>query len=342
MSVIASLLKWDQFEYEMGTSYMKQDEFTAKVFLFWFVSISSNSFAIMFGFYNFVFGAHPKFYFTKTMFYSLHFHILIGGMEFLLMLIMYMSPPCVTYSYFLVSLDLIQSVTIWIQMKNVSGSKFVLNGMFMYLMFGKLVSDWYLVFVNPLSRDAFFAIYFFLSGFTFTRYVGLTMKALQLFKSMRYTVSVYSAGMICVSLAVGECGPISFYTFICLYTVYRKYVVGSEASKGWEVDLKRNPFVDGRNKVAAEDKTLKSEQKARVVFDAIAGKENAKILPASNLKFLLATSGVAESEVDDAMKEMAIDSQTGHTHGLSFEVFYERFPSVWSWYYGYMHSQNEM
>jgi len=243
MSVIASLLQWDQFEYSMDASYMAQDEFTAKIFLFWFVSISSNSFAIGFGLYNFLFGAHPKFYFTAQMFYSLQFHILAGALEFMLMLFMYMSRPCATYTYCLVALDIIQNITIWIQMRGSSGSKFVVNGIFTYLMFAKLVSDFYLVFVNPLSRDAVFAIYFFLSGFTFTRYTGMTMKFLNLFKSMRYTASVYSGSMICCSMALGEVGPVSLYAFICLYTVYRKRV-GKNNSKGWENEAKRNPFID--------------------------------------------------------------------------------------------------
>jgi len=78
------------------------------------------------------------------------------------------------------------------------------------------------------------------------------------------------------------------------------------------------------------------------VFDAIAGVKDAKILPSANLKFLLSTSGVAESEVDDAMKELAIDAQINGQNGFEFDVFYERFPSVWNWYYGYMHSKNEM
>merc|ERR1712087_643714 len=178
----------------------------------------------------------------------------------------------------------------------------------------------YLLFVNPLSKDALFAIYFFLSGFTFTRYTGMTMKALNLFKSMRYTLSVYSGSMICASLALGECGPVSLYSFICGYTVFKKVV-----------------------EISAElDKKLKPEEKARIVFDTIAGSKDAKSLPASNLKFLLTTSGVAESEIEQAMKEMAIDQQSGNSHGLSFEMFYERYPSVWKWYFDYMHSQNEM
>jgi len=344
MSVVARLLNWDQFEYSNDASYASQDEFTAKIFLFWFVSISSNSFAILFGLYNFIFGAHPKFYFTAKMFYSLHFHILAGALEFMLMLFMYLSAPCIAYSYCLVALDVIQNLTIWIQMSGSSGSKFVVNGVFIYLMSMKLVTDFYLIFVNPLSRDAIFAIYFFLSGFTFTRYTGMTMKALNLFKNMRYTASVYSGSMICASLAMGECGPVSLYTFICLYTVYRKYIV--QRSAGWENEAKRNPYIDNKEMIKLpqknNEKALTAEQKCRIVFDAIAGKQNAKKLPVSNLKFLLTTSGVAESEIETAMKELALDSQTGNQHGFTFEIFYERFPSVWKWYFGYMNSKNEM
>jgi len=342
MSVIARLLNWDNFEYEMDKSYASQDEFTAKIFLFWFVSISSNSFAILFGLYNFIFGAHPKFYFTKKMFFSLHFHILAGALEFMLMLFMYLSPPCIAYSRCLVILDVIQNATIWIQMSGSSGSKFVVNAVFIYLMSAKIVTDFYLLFVNPLSKDALFAIYFFLSGFTFTRYTGMTMKALNLFKSMRYTLSVYSGSMICASLALGECGPVSLYSFICGYTVFKKWTAAKEA-KGWENEAKRNPFKKVVEISAELDKKLKPEEKARIVFDTIAGSKDAKSLPVSNLKFLLTTSGVAESEIEQAMKEMAIDQQSGgNNNGLSFEMFYERYPSVWKWYFDYMHSQNEM
>jgi len=340
--MIATLLNWDAFEYDMDKSYMSQDAFTAKIFLFWFVSISSNSFAILFGIYNILFGAHPKFYFTRKMFVSLHFHIFVGAAEFMLMLVMYCSAPSVFLSHCLVLLDVIQNITIWIQMSGSSGSKYVVNGVFLYLMNAKLVSCAYLIFVNPLSRDAIFAIYFFLSGFTFTRYTGMTMKGLNLFKSMRYTLSVYSGSMICSSLAMGECGPISLYSFICAYTVYRKYYIGNQQSKGWENEAKRNPYIDSAVKVQAFDAKLKPEQKARIVFDAIAGQQNAKHLPVSNLKFLLTTSGVAESEIETAMKELAIEAQTGNSHAFTFEIFYERFPSVWNWYYAYMHSSNEM
>merc|ERR1711994_249777 len=69
------------------------------------------------------------------------------------------------------------------------------------------------------------------------------MKFLNLFKSMRYTASVYSGSMICCSMALGEVGPVSLYAFICLYTVYRKRV-GKNKSKGWENEAKRNPFID--------------------------------------------------------------------------------------------------
>merc|ERR1712154_568897 len=216
-----------------------------------------------------------------------------------------------------VILDVIQNATIWIQMSGSSGSKFVVNAVFIYLMSAKIVTDFYLLFVNPLSKDALFAIYFFLSGFTFTRYTGMTMKALNLFKSMRYTASVYSGSMICASLALGECGPVSLYTFICLFTVYHKYIANNNG-KGWENEAKRNPYIDNKvQMMETYDKKLKPEKKARIVFDAIAGSKNAKILPSANLKFLLSTSGVAESEIDDAMKEMAIDAQIGGENGFN-------------------------
>merc|ERR1711897_120126 len=215
-------------------------------------------------------------------------------------------------------------------MSGSSGSKYVVNGVFLYLMNAKLVSCAYLIFVNTLSREAMFAIYFFLSGFTFTRYTGMTMKGLNLFKSMRYTLSVYSGSMICSSLAMGECGPISLYSFICAYTVYRKYYISNQQSKGWENEAKRNPYIDSQQ----NNNTVKVQ--------AFAGKQNAKHLPVSNLKFLLTTSGVAESEIETAMKELAIEAQTGNSHAFTFEIFYERFPSVWNWYYAYMHSSNEM
>lgn len=340
-SSIARLLGWDTQSYSLDASYFSQDDLTAKVFLFWFVSISSNSFAILFGLYNFAFGAHPKFYFTRKMFVSLHFHILVGALEFMLMLAMYLSAPCLLFSRCLVALDCIQNATIWIQMSGSSGSKFVVNGVFVYLMCAKAATDAYLLLVNPLSKDALFALYFFLSGFTFTRYTGMTMKWLNLFASMRYTLSVYSGSMICASLALGECGPVSLYAFICCYTVYRKHCCAAGNCRNWEKEAKRNPFPIA--KVMKLDKMAKEapdEDKCRLVFDTIAGKKGATHLPVANLSFLLATSGVAESEVKQAMKECAVDYNG--KNGLTFEMFYARYPSVWKWYFGYMHSQNEM
>lgn len=88
------------------------------------------------------------------------------------------------------------------------------------------------------------------------------------------------------------------------------------------------------NYTKTDVQVVDNKQKARIVFDTIAGKQDAKRLPVSDLKFLLSTAGVANSEIDAVMNEIP------PADSFTFEIFYERCPAVWDSYFAYLNFQN--
>merc|ERR1719445_1051625 len=116
--VISRLLGWEMESYDAHRSQFSQDSVTGKTLSYWFVTACSNSFAVAFGLKAALFGVHPKFYFSRTMVRSIAFHIIVGSLEFVWMVFMYLSVPSFAYSVALVVLDSVQNVTIWQQMRN--------------------------------------------------------------------------------------------------------------------------------------------------------------------------------------------------------------------------------
>jgi len=338
------MLGWESSsKYDLESSQFSQDGFDAKTFSFWFVTICSNSFAVIFGIKAFLFGVHPKFYFSKLMVRSIAFHIIVGSLEFLLMVTMYLVPLYMNrwLSVLLVMLDSVQNLTIWIQMRNSSGSKFVTNACYLYCLWVKVLMDFALLLVDPFSRDLVWGIYFILSAFTFTRIAGIPFKRLALFKGMIYTVAVWTATMITSSMAFGHLGPFSLYLFLICYALYQQCFVQiatktKPIETAWTAVSQRNPF-DFKNfdkfQIELMQKTgIKKEERARIVFDVIAGTENAKILSEEHLAKLLCVSGVTVAEVHKSFLELSNDKDGG----INFETFLKELPSVWNWYYDYM------
>merc|ERR1719336_2084636 len=133
---------------------------------------------------------------------------------------MYLSVPRYAYSVVLVLLDSVQNVTIWLQMRNSSGSKLVTNACYLYCLCVKVGLDALLLVRAPFSRDIVFALYFILSAFTFTRIAGIPFKRLKLFKGMVYSAAVFTVTMITSAMAFGQIGPFSLYCFLIGYAVY--------------------------------------------------------------------------------------------------------------------------
>merc|ERR1719295_2185812 len=220
VELVSRLLEWEATSYDASRSQFSQDSLSAKTLSFWFVTACSNSFAVAFGLKAALFGVHPKFYFSRLMVRSIAFHIIVGSLEFVWMVFMYLSVPRYAYSVVLVLLDSVQNLTIWLQMRNSSGSKLVTNACYLYCLWVKMALDALLLVRAPFSRDIVFAIYFILSAFTFTRIAGIPFKRLALFKGMVYTAAVFTATMIPSAMAFGQLGPFSLYCFLIGYAVY--------------------------------------------------------------------------------------------------------------------------
>merc|ERR1719295_1309574 len=249
------LLGWEasDLEYDAHLSQFSQDSlFSAKTLSFWFVTACSNSFAVAFGLKAALFGVHPKFYFSRLMVRSIAFHIIVGSLEFVWMVFMYLSVPRYAYSVVLVLLDSVQNLTIWLQMRNSSGSKLVTNACYLYCLWVKMALDALLLVRALFSRDIVFAIYFILSAFTFTRIAGIPFKRLALFKGMVYTAAVFTATMITSAMAFGQLGPFSLYCFLIGYAVYATHFKKVHSAKftravenKWDAVSQRNPFAHG-------------------------------------------------------------------------------------------------
>ena len=345
--VLQRLLEWDTAEYDARFSQFSQDSLSAKTASFWFVSACSNSFAVAFGIKAILFGVHPKFYFSKLMVRSIAFHIIVGSLEFAWMMFMYLSVPCYLYSVVLAVLDSVQNVTIWLQMRNSSGSKFVTNACYLYCMWVKAGLDVLLLLRAPFSRDLVFAIYFILSAFTFTRLAGMPYKWLGLFKGMVYTAAVFTATMITASMAFGTLGPFSLWFFLMCYTVYAKRVKKVHrrtlaVETKWDSVSQRNPFAftkQGPTKLMRRTAAAAADEQgpcaARIVFDVIAECEDAQQINMEQLARLLCPSGVVMAEVEKSFAELKAMGGD-KAEGIHFDVFRKQLPSVWQWYYDYM------
>merc|ERR1719378_2004810 len=139
--------------YDGSRSQYVQDALDAKTAYFWFITAFSNSFAVGFGLKAALQGVHPKFHFSATMARSMAFHIVIGSIEFVWVVIMYLSVPQWWHSVVLVVLDSIQNVTIWIQMANSQGVKLVTNSCYLFCLVVKAAMCCGLVLIDPFSRD---------------------------------------------------------------------------------------------------------------------------------------------------------------------------------------------
>jgi hypothetical protein len=344
--VISRLLGWEMEAYDAHRSQFSQDSVSGKTLSFWFVTACSNSFAVAFGLKAALFGVHPKFYFSRLMVRSIAFHIIVGSLEFVWMVFMYLSVPSFAYTVALVVLDSVQNVTIWLQMRNSSGSKLVTNACYLYCLWVKVALDVLLLVRAPFSRDIVFAIYFILSAFTFTRIAGIPFKRLKLFKGMVYTAAVFTATMITSAMAFGQLGPFSLYCFLIGYAVYATHCKKVHSAKvtrkmetKWDSVSQRNPFdfkAEAPNSLMRKslDSALSqsAEGRARVVFDVIAERENAQCIDKAQLARLLCPSGVVMSEVEKSFAELCDDK----SEGIAFAVFLQRLPSVWQWYFEYM------
>jgi len=353
--VLRRLLGWEagDLSYDARRSQFSQDSlFSAKTLSFWFVTACSNSFAVAFGLKAALFGVHPKFYFSRVMVRSIAFHIIVGSLEFVWMVFMYLSVPSYAYSVVLVLLDSVQNVTIWLQMRNSSGSKLVTNACYLYCLCVKVALDALLLVRAPFSRDIVFAIYFILSAFTFTRIAGIPFKRLALFKGMVYTAAVFTATMITSAMAFGQLGPFSLYCFLIAYAVYATHFKKVHSAKftravenKWDAVSQRNPFAHGA--MAAAPASLMrlmhktspdcAKGRARIVFDVIAERENAAVIGVAALARLLCPSGVVMAEVEKSFAELkAMGAEGADAEGITFAVFHAQLPSVWQWYYEYM------
>jgi len=351
--VLRRLLGWEALDlsYDARRSQFSQDSlFSAKTLSFWFVTACSNSFAVAFGLKAALFGVHPKFYFSRLMVRSIAFHIIVGSLEFVWMVFMYLSVPSYAYSVVLVLLDSVQNVTIWLQMRNSSGSKLVTNACYLYCLCVKVALDALLLVRAPFSRDIVFAIYFILSAFTFTRIAGIPFKRLALFKGMVYTAAVFTATMITSAMAFGQLGPFSLYCFLIGYAVYATHCKKVHAAKftravetKWDAVSQRNPFAHGAL-ASASPSLLRlmrksspncAEGRARIVFDVIAEREDASVIGVAALARLLCPSGVVMAEVEKSFAELKAMGGAD-AEGITFAVFRAQLPSVWQWYYEYM------
>jgi len=280
---------------------------------------------------------------------SIAFHIIVGSLEFVWMVFMYLSVPSFAYSVALIVLDSVQNATIWLQMRNSSGSKLVTNACYLYCLCVKVGLDALLLVRAPFSRDIVFALYFILSAFTFTRIAGIPFKRLKLFKGMVYTAAVFTATMITSAMAFGQIGPFSLYCFLIGYAVYATHCkkvhsdkVTRKGETKWDSVSQRNPFdfkAEAPNSLMRKSVDPKhsalrqtAQGRARIVFDVIAERENAQCINKAQLARLLCPSGVVMSEVEKSFAELCSDS----SEGITFAVFLQRLPSVWQWYFEYM------
>merc|ERR1711933_589244 len=307
-------------------------------------------------------GVHPKFHFSATMARSMVFHIVIGSLEFVWVVIMYLSVPQWWHSAVLVLLDTIQNVTIWIQIGNSQGVKLVTNSCYLFCLVVKAAMCFGLVLIDPFSRDLVWGIYEILSAFTLTRISGMSFKKLGLFRGQMYTLAVFTATMLSAAQAFGHFGPFALFLFLCIYSAVhkqpqpkRKRVKKNKQSQSqsqskpqtvnWAEEAQRNPFRGEESMVLVRsllkegdhlNQTATKEDRARIVFQVITGKMDAEWLSQDHLVKVLCPSGVSLSSIKTSFDELSTVNPMTNEKGIHFETFFKKLPTVWDWYFDYI------
>merc|ERR1712038_1839421 len=365
--ICGRFLGWTHFgsAYSLEQSQYAEDSLTAQTAYFWMITVFSNSFAVGFGLKAALQGVHPKFHFSATMARSMVFHIVIGSLEFVWVVIMYLSVPQWWHSAVLVLLDTIQNVTIWIQIGNSQGVKLVTNSCYLFCLVVKAAMCFGLVLIDPFSRDLVWGIYEILSAFTLTRISGMSFKKLGLFRGQMYTLAVFTATTLSAAQAFGPWGPFALFLFLCIYSAAHSQpqsqphsTLKSKTKKNgngndhkqqtvnWSEEAQRNPF-RGENSMnlvrsllkEGDQDTATKEERARIVFQVITGRTVAECqyLRLHHLVAVLCPSGVALSEVNNSFDELSTVDPVTKQKGVDFETFFKKLPTVWDWYFDYMY-----
>jgi len=360
--------------YSLSRSQFAEDaesEWTWKRAYFWFITVFSNSFAVGFGLKAAVQGVHPKFHFSTKMSRSMVFHIVVGSVEFVWVVIMYLSVPQWWHSAVLVVLDSIQNVTIWIQFGSSQGVKMVTNSCYLFCLAVKAICCGLLI-VDPFSRDLVWAIYEILSAFTLTRISGMSFKKLALFQGQMYTLAVFTATMISSAQAFGSGGPCALYLFMIAYSAAHSQPAtkrrkgrksrsnradraqtsaatattdSPQHSVSWTAEAMRNPFRDEESMrlvrsllKEGDQQRASKEERARTVFQIMTGGDG-KIqwLSYQQLAAVMCPSGVAMTEVDNSFAELSTVNPLDGQRAIHFDTFFSKLPTVWDWYFDYLY-----
>jgi len=356
--------------YSLSRSQFAEDaesEWTWKRAYFWFITVFSNSFAVGFGLKAAVQGVHPKFHFSTKMSRSMVFHIVVGSVEFVWVVIMYLSVPQWWHSAVLVVLDSIQNVTIWIQFGSSQGVKMVTNSCYLFCLVVKAICCGLLI-LDPFSRDLVWAIYEILSAFTLTRISGMSFKKLALFQGQMYTLAVFTATMISSAQAFGSGGPCALYLFMIVYSAAHSQPASKRRAKGkkarssrsdrgrstaaatthsvsWTEEAMRNPFRDEESMRLVRsllkegaDKTASKEERARTVFQVMTGGDRkTQWMSREQLAAVLCPSGVAMTEVANSFAELSTVNPLDGERAIHFDSFFSALPTVWNWYFEYLY-----
>jgi len=356
--LMSRYLGWNKWgaAYSPSASKWSQDGWDAQTLYFLFISVASNSFAVGFGVKAALSGVHPKFHFSTKMARSMAFHVVIGSLEFVWVVIMYLSVPRWWHSAVLVLLDSVQNVTIWVQVGSSQGVKLVTNSCYLFCLAAKAAMCCALILVDPFSRDLVWGIYEILSAFTLTRICGMSFKKLALFQGQMYTLAVFTGTMISAAQAFGHCGPFALYLFLVAYSAAHRQPTAKRAKRAkkrasassqpvaWTQEAQRNPF-RGDEAMAlvtallkeGDDERLSPRERARVVFRVITKREGAQWMTRGQLAAVLCPSGVPPAEVESSFAELSsVDAADGR-RGIHFETFYAKLPTVWKWYFEYLY-----
>jgi len=350
--LMSRYLGWNKWgdAYSPSASKWSQDGWDAQTLYFLFISVASNSFAVGFGLKAALSGVHPKFHFSAKMARSMAFHIVIGSLEFVWVVIMYLSVPRWWHSAVLVLLDSVQNATIWVQVGSSQGVKLVTNSCYLFCLAVKAAMCCALILVDPFSRDLVWGIYEILSAFTLTRICGMSFKTLGLFQGQMYTLAVFTGTMVSAAQAFGHCGPFALYLFLVAYSAAHRQPTAKRAKRAkksapsasqpvaWTQEAQRNPF-RGDEAMATvtallkegDDERLGPRERARVVFRVITKREGAQWMTRGQLAAVLCPSGVPLAEVERSFAELSSGD------GIHFETFYAKLPTVWNWYFEYLY-----
>jgi len=364
--------------YDLSRSQFSQDAeqgVDAKTAYFWFITVFSNSFAVGFGLKAALQGVHPKFHFSTKLARSMTLHIVIGSLEFVWVVVMYLSVPRWWHCAVLVALDTIQNVTIWLQMGSSQGVKLVTNSCYLFCLVVKAAMCCGLVLVDPFSRDLVWGIYEILSAFTLTRISGMCFKKLGLFKGQMYTLAVFTATMMSFAQAFGNWGPVALFTFLCAYSAAhsapqhnavrsrkrkresasnepaeretataKESAVGAVHSVSWTEEARRNPFCDEHSMKLVQQLLTEGDhqraskvERARTVFHLITKRKDARWMTQEQLAAVLCPSGVPMPEVASSFAELSTVDPVDGQRGIEFETFFSALPTVWDWYFDYIY-----